>query len=121
MVFKWVNQAVSRFSSTILASSRSCVFYFFYDCENVLTCKIVIRQKKMFFNGTKFIIIAVLNARAVVIEADIKLPFRLSNVLCLPYFTFEEVYYEFTFTISFMVDFVCFTHGYAFELDSDFT
>ncbi len=89
-------------------------FLFFDDPENGVTFKIVIRHKKM------FIIITVLNARAVVIEGDIELPFRFSNVLCLAYFTFEEVYYEFTFTISFMVDFVCFPRGYAFELVSGF-
>ena len=108
MVFQWVIQAVSL------------VFYFFDDYENGFMFLIVIRHKKMFFNGKKFIIIAVLNARAVVIEADIKLPFGFSNVLCLAYFTLEEVYYEFTFITSFMVDFVCFTRGYAFELVSGF-
>ena len=44
----------------------------------------------MFFNGEKFIFTAIFDARLVVIEADIELPFRFSNVLYFAKFAWKR-------------------------------
>ena len=72
----------------------------------------------MFFNGEKFIFIAIFDARPVVIEADVELLFRFSNVLYFAKFALEEIYNKFTFAVGFMKYFIRFTSGYAFEFVS---
>ena len=67
----------------------------------------------MFFNGD-------IEARPVVIEADVELPFRFSNVLYFAMFALEKIYNKFSFKVGFMKYFMRFTSGYAFEFVSKF-